>query len=144
MQNALIENFLRIDELLVEPSGKQELKKFAKISKEKEELQSAKEKNKQADLFKQLFDPKGQEDCDIAMMTGCTAHVCIIDDNQKKIYFANSGDSRGVLCRNGVAYAMSEDHKPDLDTEKSRIYKADGWVSDGRVKGFYNKFKNNI
>ena len=135
MQNALIENFLRIDEMLVEPSGKIELKKFAKASKEKEEMQNQKEKNKQVDMFKQLFDPKGQEDCDIAMMTGCTAHVCIIDENQKKIYFANSGDSRGVLCRNGVAYAMSEDHKPDLDTEKARIYKADGWVSDGRVKG---------
>lgn len=138
MQNALIENFLHIDELLVEPSGKAELKKYAKISKEKEEIQNQKDKSKQVDMFKQLFDPKGQEDCDIAMMTGCTAHVCIIDENQKKIFFANSGDSRGVLCRNGVAYAMSEDHKPDMDTEKSRIYKADGWVSDGRVKGSLN------
>lgn len=143
MQNALIENFLHIDDLLVEPSGKNELKKFAKISKEKEELQNQKEKNKQVDMFKQLFDPKGQEDCDIAMMTGCTAHACIIDENQKKIYFANSGDSRGVLCRNGIAYPMSEDHKPELETEKSRIYKADGWVSDGRVKGkkLYLSFK---
>jgi protein phosphatase 1G len=137
MQNALIENFLHIDDLLVESSGKSELKKFAKISKEKEELQNQKEKNKQVDMFKQLFDPKGQEDCDIALMTGCTAHACIIDENQKKLYFANSGDSRGVLCRNGIAYPMSEDHKPDLETEKSRIYKADGWVSDGRVKGKY-------
>jgi serine/threonine protein phosphatase PrpC len=135
MQNALIENFLHIDDMLVEPNGKAELKKFAKISKEKEELQNKKEKNKQADMFKQLFDPKGDEDCDIALMTGCTAHCCIIDENQKKLYFANAGDSRGVLCKNGVAYEMSEDHKPDLETEKSRIYKADGWVSDGRVKG---------
>ena len=135
MQNALIENFLHIDDMLIEPNGKSDLKKFAKISKEKEELQNKKEKNKQADMFKQLFDPKGEEDCDIASMTGCTAHVCIIDENQKKLYFANSGDSRGVLCKNGVAYEMSQDHKPDLESEKSRIYKADGWVSDGRVKG---------
>ena len=47
MQNALIENFLHIDDMLVEPNGKSELKKFAKISKEKEELQNKKEKNKQ-------------------------------------------------------------------------------------------------
>jgi protein phosphatase 1G len=33
---------------------------------------------------------------------------------------------------------MSIDHKPDLDTEKNRIYKADGWVSEGRVKGNLN------
>ena len=48
MQNALIENFLHIDDMLVEPNGKAELKKFAKISKEKEELQNKKEKNKAA------------------------------------------------------------------------------------------------
>merc|ERR1712032_1188503 len=56
MQNALIENFLHIDDLLIEPPGKSELKKFAKISKDKEEIQNQKEKNKQVDMFKQLFD----------------------------------------------------------------------------------------
>ena len=121
-----------------ESVGKLELKKFAKISKEQEELRNQKEKNKQADMFKQLFDPRAQDDCEIAMMTGCTAHVCVIDENEKKIYFANSGDSRGVLCKNGIAYPMSIDHKPDLDSEKTRIYKADGWVSEGRVKGIKN------
>ena len=93
------------------------------------------------DLFKQLFDYKNQEDCDVAMMTGCTANVCCVDLAGKKIYFANAGDSRGVLCKNGVAYTMSVDHKPDLDVEKNRIYKADGWVSEGRVKGIFF-FKN--
>jgi serine/threonine protein phosphatase PrpC len=124
-----------MDEIMIESPGKLELKKFAKQSKEQEELRNQKEKNKQADMFKQLFDPRAQEDCEVAMMTGCTANVCIIDENEKKIYCGNSGDSRGVLCKNGVAYALSEDHKPDLDGEKARIYKADGWVSEGRVKG---------
>ena len=119
-----------------------ELKKYAKLSKEKDEVRNQKEKNKQVDMFKQLFDPKSQEDCDVAMMTGCTANVCAIDEKEKKIYCANSGDSRGVLCKNGVAYAMSIDHKPDLDTEKARIYKADGWVSEGRVKGKYINLRN--
>jgi protein phosphatase 1G len=134
IKNALSENFLKMDELMMETTGKLELKKFAKISKENEEARNQKEKNKQVDMFKQLF-AKAQEDCDIAMMTGCTAHVCVIDEKEKKIYFANSGDSRGVICKNGIAYAMSIDHKPDLESEKTRIYKADGWVSDGRVKG---------
>jgi serine/threonine protein phosphatase PrpC len=120
---------------MVESAGKLELKKLAKQSKEQDEVRNQKEKNKQADMFKQLFDPKSQEDTDVAMMTGCTANVCIIDENEKKIYCGNSGDSRAVLCRNGIAYALSEDHKPDLDSEKNRIYKADGWVSEGRVKG---------
>ena len=75
------------------------------------------------------------------MYTGCTATVCLLDD--KKVYFANAGDSRIIICKNGVAYAMTVDHKPDLDGERTRIYKADGWVSDGRVKGksFYLFFQ---
>lgn len=137
-KSCLIETFLKMDEIMMEPNGKMELKQFAKQSKEEDDLRNAKEKNKQMDLFKQLFDYKGQEDCDVAMMTGCTANVCAIDQNGKKLYFANSGDSRVVLCKNGVAYPMSEDHKPDNDGEKNRIYKADGWVSEGRVKGILN------
>lgn len=135
MKNALQENFLRMDEIMVETPGKIELKKYAKISKEEDELQNQKEKNKQMDMFQKLFDAKQQEDCDVALMTGCTATVCLIDEANKKLFFANSGDSRSVLCKNGVAYPMTIDHKPDLDTEKNRIYKADGWVSEGRVKG---------
>ena len=134
-KNCLIETFLRMDELMIENKGKLELKKYAKLSKEEDEFKNLKEKNKQTDLFKQLFDYKTQEDCDVAMMTGCTANVCCVDLAGKKIYFANAGDSRSVLCKNGIAYPMSVDHKPELDSEKNRIYKADGWVSEGRVKG---------
>jgi protein phosphatase 1G len=127
-----------MDELLIQPEYKIELKKLAKQSKEEDELQNQKDKTKQADILKQLFDVRSGEDVDIAMLTGCTASVCLIDEMTKKMYFANAGDSRAVLCKNGVAYPMTIDHKPDLDTEKSRIYKAEGWVSEGRVKGNLN------
>ena len=47
------------------------------------------------------------------MFTGCTANVLCIKD--KKLYFfANAGDSRSVICKNGQAIAMSIDHKPEL------------------------------
>ena len=49
-------------------------------------------------------------DENIGMFTGCTATVCLISDN--KIFFANAGDSRSVLCRNGKALQLSFDHKP--------------------------------
>jgi protein phosphatase 1G len=138
-QKALFENFLRMDNLMQEPEGKKELKEEAKKAKlEDEKINKGNEKNKQ-EVFKSLFDPKAQEDCDVAMYTGCTATVCMIDD--KKAYFANAGDSRIIICKGGVAYAMTVDHKPDLDDERTRIYKADGWVADGRVKG---KSKNLI
>jgi serine/threonine protein phosphatase PrpC len=44
------------------------------------------------------------------------------------IYCANAGDSRAVLCSNGIAINLSEDHKPDNKGEKDRIYKAGSTV----------------
>jgi protein phosphatase 1G len=133
---ALSENFLRMDTLMVETQGKQELKEEARKAKIEDEKQGKDQEKNKTDMFRSLFDPKAQDDCDVAMYTGCTATVCLLDD--KKAYFANAGDSRIVICKNGVAYAMTVDHKPDLDEERTRIYKADGWVADGRVKGNLN------
>eukprot|EP00514_Thraustochytrium_sp_LLF1b_P009730 CAMPEP_0184554124 /NCGR_PEP_ID=MMETSP0199_2-20130426/34112_1 /TAXON_ID=1112570 /ORGANISM="Thraustochytrium sp., Strain LLF1b" /LENGTH=411 /DNA_ID=CAMNT_0026950059 /DNA_START=249 /DNA_END=1481 /DNA_ORIENTATION=- len=63
---------------------------------------------------------------------GCTAIVSLIHKN--KIYVANAGDSRGVLCRAGRAVAMSHDHKPKQKSEMTRIVAAGGYVNDaGRV-----------
>lgn len=142
LKAALTENFLRMDLIMVEPANKLELKAEAKKSKEDDEkinrMQEKSEKNKQMDLFKQMMDPKGQEDCDISMFTGCTACVVAVDEVNNTIVCANAGDSRAILCKKGVAYPMSIDHKPDMDSEKNRIYKADGWVSEGRVKGNLN------
>ena len=54
------------------------------------------------------------------------------------MYFANAGDSRAVICKNGIGYQMSHDHKPDSAKEKNRIYKSGGWVNEGRIKGNLN------
>jgi protein phosphatase 1G len=138
LKNALQETFFRMDTMLTETENKAELKRLAKKSKEEDEKNGQNNQNKQMELFKQMFDRRSQEDCDIALMTGCTASVCVIDEENKKIWFANAGDSRAVICKNGIAYPMSIDHKPDLEIEKNRIYKADGFVSEGRVKGNLN------
>lgn len=66
------------------------------------------------------------------MFTGCTATALLIVDD--KAYFANAWDSRIVVSKNKVAYPMTIDHKPELDSEKNRIYKAEGWVAEWRVK----------
>jgi serine/threonine protein phosphatase PrpC len=52
-----------------------------------------------------------------------------------KIYCANSGDSRAVMCKNSETVELSTDHKPDDPKEKERIEKADGFVSMGRTNG---------
>ena len=56
-----------------------------------------------------------------------------------RLVVANVGDSRCVLCRNGVAIDMSVDHKPDDDKELKRIQNAGGKVTaEGRVNGGLN------
>ena len=97
-----------------------------------------KDKNGNEKDFYKYLDPKNAEDCDIANITGCTACVSVINEKNKKIYFANAGDSRAVICKNGIGYQMSHDHKPDSAKEKNRIYKSGGWVSEGRIKGNLN------
>ena len=67
---------------------------------------------------------------------GCTAVSAFIKSG--KIYVANCGDSRVVLCRRGVAVPLTVDHKPGLPAEKKRILAAGGVVLHGRVNGNLN------
>ncbi|GAV70324.1 PP2C domain-containing protein [Cephalotus follicularis] len=57
---------------------------------------------------------------------GSTAVVAIVTPD--KIVVSNCGDSRAVLCRNGVAIPLSSDHKPDRPDELVRIEGAGGRV----------------
>ncbi|XP_051116426.1 protein phosphatase 2C 37-like [Andrographis paniculata] len=57
---------------------------------------------------------------------GSTAVVAVVTPD--KIVVSNCGDSRAVLCRNGVAIPLSVDHKPDRPDELDRIQDAGGRV----------------
>lgn len=67
---------------------------------------------------------------------GCTAVVSLI--RGKQVYVANTGDSRCVISRKGVAEPLTLDHKPVLLEEAERIMKAGGFVRDNRVNGALN------
>ncbi|KAI3470898.1 hypothetical protein Pfo_027561 [Paulownia fortunei] len=41
---------------------------------------------------------------------------------------SNAGDCRAVMCRGGVAEALTVDHKPSLDDERERIESLGGYV----------------
>ena len=139
MTQALKETFIKMDEIMQTPKSIEEIKKYARLSKEEDDKQTKNEPpNSQMALLSQIMGQKDPEANDIFMRTGCTACVLGVDEGKKKLYFANAGDSRVVMCKKGIAEAMSEDHKPELETEKTRIYKADGWISEGRVKGNLN------
>ena len=50
------------------------------------------------------------------MLGGCTVLVAVFILG--KLYVANAGDSRGVLCRNKVAYPMSYDFTPVSERQR--------------------------
>lgn len=65
--------------------------------------------------------------------SGTTAVCAFV--SPRTIYIANCGDSRAVLCKDGVPVFTTQDHKPGLPTERDRIVKAGGSVMIQRVNG---------
>ncbi|KAG2436735.1 hypothetical protein HXX76_006259 [Chlamydomonas incerta] len=61
-----------------------------------------------------------------AAMVGSTALVALV--GTRKVWLANCGDSRAVLCRNGKAIQLTDDHKPEREDEAERVEKAGGQV----------------
>ncbi|PHZ15032.1 PP2C-domain-containing protein [Rhizopus microsporus ATCC 52813] len=66
--------------------------------------------------------------------SGCTAIVALLTKDNM-LYIGNAGDSRAIICTNGRAIALSDDHKPSNPKETARIEKAGGHVEFGRVNG---------
>lgn len=114
-ETALAKALLEVERILRSEAGK---KTLAKIHSEL------------TDKLTSLVDDESEE---LADAIGCTACVTIITES--KIYVANIGDSRCVLCKGGIAINLSKDHKPELEEEKQRIEKAGGYVEENRVNG---------
>ena len=84
--------------------------------------------------------PRPRQDPSIdAELSGTTAVACLCkfdharDKNKVKLWVANAGDSRAILCKKKgkevVAVDLSEDQKPDTPAEMRRIKKKGGYVS---------------
>ena len=65
--------------------------------------------------------------------SGSTA-VCVML-SPVNLFFANCGDSRALLCRDGRVQYSTQDHKPVNPEEKERIQNAGGSVMIQRVNG---------
>uniref|UniRef100_A0A914HGZ1 PPM-type phosphatase domain-containing protein n=1 Tax=Globodera rostochiensis TaxID=31243 RepID=A0A914HGZ1_GLORO len=65
--------------------------------------------------------------------SGTTAICAILTPDY--VFFANLGDSRGLLSRRSNTIFSTEDHKPYLEKERDRIVKAGGSVMIQRVNG---------
>lgn len=102
-----------MDDLFETAEGKQKLKTYCKNKTRENSVQS------------------------LAYIAGATACVALI--TKDTIYVANAGDSRAVLCLSSTkTHEMSQDHKPELPTEKLRIEQAGMFVEEDRVNGALN------
>ena len=110
---ALVEVFMKLDEMLDSAEGEKELRQIT------------------IDNGMQPFS-EGK----VADSVGCTANVALISGNQ--IVVANTGDSRAALSRNGKVIELSKDHKPEDPLEESRIVAAGAKVEKGRINNHLN------
>lgn len=88
-------------------------------------------------------------------MSGCTAGVAVLrtearpssnlanckcrpgdlEQPVRTLYVANVGDTRIVLCRNGIAHRLSRDHNCRDANEVERVRSAGGVILNSRVNG---------
>jgi len=72
----------------------------------------------------------------LSQSSGSTATVCVIR-NGAELAVAHVGDSRALLCRKASALQLTDDHEPELDSERERIERCNGritWSSVGRPR----------
>merc|ERR1719450_1697372 len=71
-------------------------------------------------------------------MVGSTAVVAELVDN-KFLSVANVGDSKAILCRDGVPVELSVEHVPTNTEESERIKSNGGWIDwDSRLTPLVN------
>ena len=151
--DALQASYLRLDDMLWKDENRQELMDLAASDKSPRdpangyrsksifEDESIKRRLKVAVRARARVNGQhgGLDDSEYQLpgtTAGCTAVTAFVRGDQ--LIVANSGDSRGVLCRNGRSIALSKDHKPTDEPESKRIVRAGGYVVDGRINGSLN------
>jgi serine/threonine protein phosphatase PrpC len=87
------------------------------------------------------LDKKFLKDFDMISDSGTTATFSIIkktEEGKYKTIICNIGDSMTIILKKDNNYEplfFTNEHKPDLDSEKDRIVEGGGFVSNGRVMG---------
>lgn len=97
--------------------------------------------------FKQLVLSVDQEFLETKQDSGSTGTMCIVQrppsGGRIRLRVANVGDSRVLLGRRdgsivdggGTDRGLTTDHKPDLPSERERIYRCGGHVASGQMGG---------
>lgn len=120
---------------------------FLKLDKKLLELPAMQEMTEDHFLFIQEFNIQEKESRinlveengykyleDISYIRGSTGLVLVIH-NHTELYFANLGDSRGIIINEESFLKMTNDHKPNNNEEKKRIKRAGSRILEDRVSG---------
>eukprot|EP01117_Protostelium_nocturnum_P013846 TRINITY_DN520_c0_g1_i1.p2 TRINITY_DN520_c0_g1~~TRINITY_DN520_c0_g1_i1.p2 ORF type:complete len:295 (-),score=85.33 TRINITY_DN520_c0_g1_i1:2279-3163(-) len=100
--------------------------------------------NIEASLKKAFLDTDAALKSQNTGRSGSTAAVVLIAksknnqlDDIRTVHVANAGDSKAILCRNGVAVEITEEHKPSNPKEKERLENAKPqvWIVNDKVAG---------
>lgn len=149
-EEALVECFHRLDDLMLTPEGYKELERIRVGDAETNDSNNEDKGNSTFETLKKLVQEQRRAESvangngnqlQEMVQAGCTAVTALITPDNR-IFVANAGDSRAVICRDGVALALSHDHKPGHATERARIIAAGGCLSEiggiTRVNGNLN------
>ncbi|KAJ8609843.1 hypothetical protein CTAYLR_008134 [Chrysophaeum taylorii] len=144
--------FHRMDDLLRDPRFAPEIDslKNAKDSAEQPQQEQRVSAKEALEIFQQMIqnnasrgdaagDAPQRRRCELPdhpLQAGCTAVVVVFDEGSSKLWCANAGDSRAVVCRDRAAVPLSFDHKPCAPGEQARITNAGGFV-DECANGFF-------
>jgi serine/threonine protein phosphatase PrpC len=66
---------------------------------------------------------------------GCTCTAVIVDENKRKIYQINVGDSRSIIFSGSTILGETTDHNAKCEKEIARVRKAGGYIIRNRVNG---------
>lgn len=89
-----------------------------------------------AEAFSKVDEEFGKSGDGERTQIGSTAVVALV--GRRQIYIGNCGDSRAVLCRAGISFPLTDDHKASREDEKKRIQDLGGevmWWNGERVMG---------
>ena len=82
-----------------------------------------------------LEEASDHDDDDDDELGAGTTSVFVVLDSLGRLYCGNVGDSRAVLCRDGVAIDLSRDHKAYSPQEMALVVDAGGFIVNRRVMG---------